>query len=508
MILLLSSIVLPLILLLVFNNCHKPCYNNGHSLPPSPRPRLPFIGNLLFHHYPPTVASLADVLRRLHAAHGPVVSLCVGSKKPAIFIACHDIAHRALVHMGTTFAHRPASGHSGINSHGINSATYGSRWGLLRRNLSSHLAGDHVAGVLRSSVHRLLKNLESAAGGEDGGVVVAPSQAFRLAVFGFFAALCFGEKGVDEDVLGRLGGLHAEIISLIVELDAFHLVPVFLQVVCYLPRWRKLLSAQRRHHVLVTSMISACRRRREEGGGVGSNVAEPRCYVDTLLELGLGEDEMVSLCWEYMNAAVKTTTTALEWIMARLVLHQEIQEKLRKDIVARRASGNHVACGERPFVEAVVLEALRLHPPAHYLLAHTTEKDVTLGKYLIPEGSIVNFGVASIGRDATLWTDPNVFRPERFMEGGEGSGVRCSTGGGGGPEMMKMIPFGAGRRVCPGAGVAMTVLQSFVEDLVWRFEWIPVAGGVGEEAVDMTEKPGIITEMRVPLRTRLVVRQG
>ncbi|CAN6194195.1 unnamed protein product [Urochloa humidicola] len=498
MFLLLSSMVLPLLLLLIFKNRKPYKYNNGHSLPPSPWPRLPFLCNLFFH--PPSIASLAKVLRRLHAAHGPVVSLWVGSK-PAIFIACHDIAHHTLVRMGTTFAHRPASWHSGVNGHGVNSATYGSSWGLLRRNLSSHLAGDHVAGMLRSSIDRLLKNLESAAGDQDGGVI-SPSQTFRHAVFGFFAALCFGE-GVEEDMFGQLRGLHVEIISLIVELDAFHLMPVLVQVVCYLPRWRKLLRAQRRHRVLVTSMISACRRRREEG--VGSDVAEPRCYVDTLLVLGLGEDEMVSLCWEYMNASVKTTTTALEWIMARLVLHQDIQQKLRSDIT-RRASGE--GQWRRPFVEAVVLEALRLHPPAHYLLAHTTDKDVTLGKYVIPEGSIVNFSVASIGRDATLWTDPNVFRPERFLEGGKGSGVRCTTGGGGcGPEMMKMIPFGAGRRACPGAGVAMTVLQSFVQDLVSRFEWIPVADGVGE-AVDMTEKPGIITEMSVPLRTRLVVRQN
>ncbi|OEL27656.1 Cytochrome P450 89A9 [Dichanthelium oligosanthes] len=506
MFLLLSSIVLTLLLLVALSKNRKPFYD-GHSLPPAPWPHLPLVGSLFCH--PPTMASLVVVLRRLHAAHGPVVSLWVGSK-PAIFITCHDIAHRALVHMGTTFAHRPATWSSGLNSHGVNSATYGNRWGLLRRNLSSHLATAHVTGVLRSSTDKLVKNLESASAGEDDGVVVAPSETFRHAVFGFFAALCFGE-GVGEDTLRRLRGLHAEIIPLIVELDAFHLMPVFLQVVCYFPRWRKLLSAQRRHHVLVTTMISACRRRREEG--VGPDVAQPRCYVVTLLGLGLGEDEMVSLCWEYMNASVKTTTTELEWIMARLVLHQDIQQKLRKDIASRRASGNHtMTCGgrrRRPFVEAVVLEALRLHPPAHYLLAHTTDKDVTLDNYMIPKGSIVNFSVASIGRDATLWTDPDVFRPERFVEGGEGSGVRCTTGGSdSGPETMKMIPFGAGRRACPGAGIAMTVLQSFVEDLVRRFDWIPVASGV-EASIDMAEKPGIITEMRVPLRARLVtVRQN
>jgi cytochrome P450 len=193
-------------------------------------------------------------------------------------------------------------------------------------------------------------------------------------------------------------------------------------------------------------------------------------------------------------------------------IQQDIQQKLRNDI-ARRASGDHhMICGERqrPFVEAVVLEALRLHPPAHYLLAHTTDKDVSLGKYVIPKGSVVNFGVATIGRDETSWTDPDVFRPERFMEGGEGSGVHCTSGGGGSsrPETMKMIPFGAGRRACPGAAVAMTVLQSFVEDLVMRFEWKRATTGSVGESVDMTEKLGIITEMKVPLQTHLVVRQN
>nr|TKW22282.1 hypothetical protein SEVIR_4G218700v2 [Setaria viridis] len=427
MFLLLSGIVLPLILLLLTVSKNLKPHYNGHSHPPSPWPRLPLVRNFFCH--PPTMASLAEVLRRLHAAHGPVVSLWVGGK-PAIFINHHDIARRALVHMGTTFARPP---------HGVNSATYGSRWGLLRRNLSSHLAGEHVVGVLR--------------GARRYGVVVTPSETFRHTVFGFFTALCFGE-GVEEDTLRRLRGLHVEIISLIVELDAFHLMPVFLQVVCYFPRWRKLLEAQRRHHDLVTSITSFRQRRREEG--VGSDAAEPRCYVDTLLELGLGEEE-------------KTTTTALEWIMARLVLHQEIQQKLRSDIIARRASGNHIGKQGRPFVEAVVLEALRLHRSAQYLLAHTTDKDVTLDKYVIPKGSIVNFGVASIGRDASLWTDLNLFRPERFVEGGEASGVRSTTGGGGGPETMKMIPFGAGRRACPGAEFAMTVLQKFVDDLVRRF---------------------------------------
>jgi cytochrome P450 len=73
---------------------------------------------------------------------------------------------------------------------------------------------------------------------------------------------------------------------------------------------------------------------------------------------------------------------------------------------------------------------------------------------------------------------------------------------------MKMIPFGAGRRACPGAAVSVKVLLSFMENMVMHFEWKPVVGCAKEApAVDMSEKPGLVTEMRTPLRTRLVVRQ-
>jgi len=469
---------------------------------------MPLLGYLFGR--PPTIASLSTVIRRLHDAHGPVVTLWAGSR-PAIFIAGHEIAHRTLVSMGVAFAQRPPSLSYGVNAYGINSAAYGSRWALLRRNLSSHLVAADISGPLWLSIDKLVQSLEVEAREGVNGIVVA-SDRLRHAVFFFFAALCFGE-GIADDVLVHLRGLHAEILSLVVELDAFHLMPVVLQLAYYLPRCLKLLDAQKRHHVIVMTLIGARRRRREKVGDVDG--AAPRCYADTLLSLGLGDLEMVSLCWEFMNAAAKTTSTALEWIMARLVLHQDTQRKLRNDIATRAGGGNdsRTTGSERPFVEAVVLEALRRHPPAHYLLAHTTDRDVSLDGYVIPKGSVVNYGVGDIGRDPTVWTEPDVFRPERFLEGGEGFIVRGITGGSGGsggsssgPETLKMMPFGAGRRACPGAAVAMKVLQSFVENLVTRFEWKPV-GCVGKEVeVDMSERPGLVIEMRTPLHARLVVR--
>jgi len=353
--------MLPLLFLAVFTLLvvflvalkNKQQCRRGIPLPPGcPRRRLPLHWSLFG--LSPTVASLSIVLRRLHHAHGPVVTLWAGSK-PAVFISSHETAHRTLVRMGATFAHRPSSLSFGVNGYGVNSATYGSRWAVLRRNLCSHLAAADIGGPLRRSVDWLLGNLDRAAREAADGVVT-PSDTLRHAVFCFFAALCFGDGIADDDgsVLTRLRGLHAEVLSLVVELDALHLMPsVALQVAHYLPRSWKLLDAQRRHHATVMALVRARLLRQQKMVGVGDDdgggTVPPQCYVDTLLRLRLGDHELVSLCWEFMNAAAKTTSTALEWIMARLVLHQDIQHKLWNEIAdARTTTRSAAAGGSRP----------------------------------------------------------------------------------------------------------------------------------------------------------------
>jgi cytochrome P450 len=235
-------------------------------------------------------------------------------------------------------------------------------------------------------------------------------------------------------------------------------------------------------------------------------------YVDTLLNLELPEEkrklddgEMISLCSEFLSAGTDTTSTALQWIMANLVKYPHVQERVLAEI-----KGVVVGDGEKevkeedlhklPYLKAVVLEGLRRHPPAHFLLPHAVTEDVVLDGYLVPKNANLNFMVADVGWDPKVWEDPMAFKPERFLSGGDGGGgeVFDITGN----REIKMMPFGAGRRICPASGLAMLHLEYFVANLVWNFDWKAVDG----DEIDLSEKQEFTMVMKYPLKAQLSPR--
>ncbi|BAT03853.1 Os08g0152400, partial [Oryza sativa Japonica Group] len=122
-----------------------------------------------------------------------------------------------------------------------------------------------------------------------------------------------------------------------------------------------------------------------------------------------------------------------------------------------------------------------------------------LDGYRVPANTPMNFAVGEIGLDGEVWASPEVFRPERFLPGGEGEDVDLT-----GSKEIKMMPFGAGRRVCPGMALALLHLEYFVANLVWEFDWREVAG----DEVDLTEKLEFTVVMKRPLKATAVPLRG
>ena len=275
---------------------------------------------------------------------------------------------------------------------------------------------------------------------------------------------------------------------------------------------------RRRHRELLVPLIDARReyiKNNNEHSSETTTTLLEHSYVDTLLDVRLplaggdesdrplSEQEVVNLCTEFLTAGTDTTTSAMQWIMAELVKNPDIQNKLYSEIKGVVPDDGQDEVTEEnihgmPYLRAVVLEGLRKHPPSHLVLPHRAAEDVEVGTYLIPKGATVNFMVAEMGRDAEEWENPAEFSPERFLPGGHGEGVDVT-----GSREIKMMPFGVGRRICPGLGVAMLHVEYLVANMVREFEWKEVAG----DEVELTVKRGFTCFMEKPLRPRLVPRK-
>ena len=127
------------------------------------------------------------------------------------------------------------------------------------------------------------------------------------------------------------------------------------------------------------------------------------------------------------------------------------------------------------------------------LLPHAMTEEIIVDGYNIPKGTTVNFGITKMNLDVDTWRDPLEFWPERFLPGGEGKGVDVA-----GRRKIQMIPFGVGRRMCPGMSLALLLLEYFVANLVKEFRWESVDGGV-----DLSERPEFTVVINNPLRASI-----
>jgi cytochrome P450 len=190
-------------------------------------------------------------------------------------------------------------------------------------------------------------------------------------------------------------------------------------------------------------------------------------------------------------AGTDTTHTALEWTMTELLKHPEVMKKAQDEI--RRITGSKISVTQDDvektlYLKAVIKESLRLHPPIPTLIPRESTKDVTVQGYDILAKTRVIINAWAIGRDPSSWENPDEFRPERFLE----SAIDFKGND------FQFIPFGAGRRGCPGTTFASSVIEITLASLLHKFNWA-LPGGAKPEDLDITEAPGLAIHRKFPL---------
>ncbi|CAL5064903.1 unnamed protein product [Urochloa decumbens] len=482
-------------------------------LPPGP-PSLPLLGSVVWLTNSP--AEIEPLLRRLFQRHGPIVTLRIGSRL-SVFVADRRLAHAALVERGAALADRPQLASArllGESDNTISRAGYGPVWRLLRRNLVSetlHPSRVSQFAPARRWVRRVLADKLREASSRPDTSPPQVVETFQYAMFCLLVLMCFGER-LDEPAVRAIAAAQREaLVYRSWNMPVFAFLPAVTKHL-FRARLDKVRAQRQRLTELFLPLIDARRGLKKNQGGEPRKQQETtfeHSYVDTLLDIklpdgdrALTDDEMVLLCAEFLDAGTDTTSTVLQWIMAELIKNPTIQDKLYSEITAITTDDKEEVCEEdvhkMPYLKAVILEGLRKHPPAHFVLPHKAAEDMELGGYLIPKGTMVNFMVAEMSRDEREWENPTEFLPERFLPGGDGEGVDVT-----GTKGIRMMPFGVGRRICAGLSVAMLHLEYFVANMARDFEWLEVPG----HEVDFAEKNEFTVVMKKPLRPRLVPRR-
>uniref|UniRef100_A0A453SKC8 Uncharacterized protein n=1 Tax=Aegilops tauschii subsp. strangulata TaxID=200361 RepID=A0A453SKC8_AEGTS len=215
-----------------------------------------------------------------------------------------------------------------------------------------------------------------------------------------------------------------------------------------------------------------------------------RCAIDHILaaeKSGEITPENVIYIVENINvAAIETTLWSIEWALAEVVNHPEVQRKVRgeiRDVLGDDEPITESNISKLPYLQAVIKETLRLHSPIPLLVPHMNLEEASLGGYTIPKGSKVVVNAWWLANNPELWEKPEEFRPERFL--GEESNVDTTVGGG--KVDFRFLPFGVGRRSCPGIILALPILALIVGKLVRSFEMVPPPG---VDKLDVSEKGG------------------
>ncbi|CAN6242349.1 unnamed protein product [Urochloa humidicola] len=486
------------------------------SLPPGPT-SLPVIGHLHLLR-PPVHRTFHELAGRV----GPLMHIRLGSTHCVVastaevageLIRGHEgaISERPLTAVARQFAYGAA---------GFAFAPYNAHWRFMKRLCMSELLGprtvEHLRPVRRAGVVSLLRTvLASSASGGGGAEVDLTRELIRLSNTSIV-------RMVASTVPGSVAGEAQEIVKDVAELvGAFNAD----DYIALCRGWdlqglrRRAAAVHRRFDALLEEILRHKEEAREArklliddlvdgkknpNKDAAAATAQHKDLLDILMdkaedetaEVKLTRDNIKAFIIDVVTAGSDTSAAMVEWMLAELLNHPESLRKVVAEI--DNVVGSNRIAGEGdlprlPYLMAAYKETLRLHPAAP--IAHRQSSEwMSLRGFAVPPGTAVFINIWAIGRDPAFWEDPLEFRPERFMPGGAAEGLEPRG------QQFHFMPFGSGRRGCPGMGLAMQSVPAVLAALVQCFEW--AAGDGKPMMIDMDESDGLVCARKQPLVLR------
>ncbi|KAI3807158.1 hypothetical protein L1987_23082 [Smallanthus sonchifolius] len=472
-------------------------HQKGRNLPPSP-PSIPIIGHLHLIN-----GHLHRVLQHLSSKYGPIMALRFGSR-PVLVITSPSAVEECFTKNDIVLANRPflLSGKYLDYDHStIGAAPYGQLWRDLRRIMTLELFSTarlkSYLGVREYEVRSLIKNLYQDSF-QDFAKVEMRSRiqglSFNILMKMIADKRFFGTGMRDVEEAGRFREVITDVFEASGASNPGDFIP-FLRWIDFQGYEKKLLKLQKKTDRFSQNLIEEIRTKRCDSS---SEKGKGKTFIDAMLSLQELEPEYYTddiikgNILTLLQAGSDTSSLTIEWAMSLLLNHPDVLERARTELdnyIGQDRLVQETDLTNLPYIQCVVNETLRLFPAGPLLVPHEPSQDCTIGGFHVARGTMVLVNAWAIHRDPMVWDDPLSFKPERF-EKVENEGCR-------------FIPFGIGRRQCPGSGLANRVMGLALASLIQCFEW----ERVGEELVSLSEGKGLSMPKEEPLEAMCRARQ-
>ncbi|MED6158012.1 hypothetical protein PIB30_028832 [Stylosanthes scabra] len=465
---------------------------NESSLPLPPGPKaVPIIGHLHLLSSTPH-----QDFYKFSTQYGPIIHLYLGSS-PCVVVSTAEAAKEFLKTHETSFSDRPAQTVAVESlTYGFKDflfAPYGPYWKFMKKLCMSELLGGkmlhQLLHVRQQETNRFLSVLvKKGVAGEavdlGGQLMTLSNNIVSRMIMGQTSC---GEGESDEEEVRKLVADTAELTGKFNVSDFLW----FLKGLDILGFKKKLKEIRVRFDALLNRAIEEHQHERRKNKDEGA-----RDILDALLDISEDETADIKLDTENIKAFIMdilvagtdTTAVTMEWAMAELMKNPGVMEKAHQEldaVVGKKRIVEESDIPNLPYIQAIVKETLRLHP-AGPLIFRQSSKTAMVKGYEIPAKTRLFINVWAIGRDPKHWENPLEFTPKRFIE------KQVDVRG----QQYELIPFGSGRRMCPGTSLALQVAHVTLAAMLQCFEWKVE----DHRILDMEEKPaGIITPRAHPL---------
>ncbi|KAI3706675.1 hypothetical protein L6452_24577 [Arctium lappa] len=472
----------------------------GNRQPPAP-PGWPLFGNLFNLGAMPhrTVASLAT-------DYGPVVRLKLGSVNTVAILSA-KAATELFKNHDLAFVERTITETSRSHDYDRSSlalAPYGMYWRVLRKICTVEMLVakriNKSTAVRRRCVDNMLSWIEKEAGVVKIGSGVHVAKFVFLTTFNLLGNLMLSRDLADPDsklasefftaMLGMMEwGGHPNISDLYPWLKRFDLLGLRGKMDRDMGNALEIATGWVQERVV---------ERRKEAAHDGERRKD---FLDVLLDYeGTGKDEpekmserdITIFILEIFLAGSETTSSTIEWALSELLRCPKKMARAKHELASVTGPNRKLeesSVDNLPYLQAIVKETLRLHPPIPFLVPRKAGHDTNFMGYHIPKNTQLFVNAWAIGRDPECWENANSFEPERFL------GSKVDYKG----QHYELIPFGAGRRMCVGVPLAQRVLHLVLGSLLHEFDW-ELESHVSADTMDMKDKMGITVRKLEPLR--------